>query len=289
MIAIIDIGSNSVRLAIFSDGNIIFRDKITARLGQGFYQTGEITQEALNRNVEAVCTLLDLAKLKGVSKNNVYLFATATVRDAKNGKAFCDQIYAITGLLVDILSETEEAKCALLGALGDKNGAVVDLGGGSIELISSSCGAVDFSHSINMGVVKITDMFGCDKLKTQAYVKERLFEYGNVKIDSLIGVGGSATCCAFILSGDKDYDINKNHGRLIEKQKLFALVDKLYGMTASERSKEYNVSPKRAETIHAGALVLALLLDYLGLESLTVSERDNLDGYYSLKVVNSET
>ena len=84
MQAIIDIGSNSVRLAIFSGGNIIFRDKVTAKLGQGFYETLVIERDAIRRNLDAVKKLFDTAISRGVNKENIFIFATATVREAKN-------------------------------------------------------------------------------------------------------------------------------------------------------------------------------------------------------------
>ena len=284
MQAIIDIGSNSVRLAIFSGGNIIFRDKVTAKLGQGFYETLVIEGDAIRRNLDAVKKLFDTAISRGVNKENVFIFATATVREAKNKADFCDQIYALTGLYVDILSESLEADCALWGALGGGEGAVLDLGGGSMELITAKFGSVTFSHSINLGAVKLNDMFGGDKSALIDYVTKRLEEYGKVNIDKLFAVGGSATCCAYILSGDKAYDMDKNHLRVVTRDKLYALADELYKKTPTERATQYNISLKRAETIHVGALTLALVLDYLCLDAFTVSEKDNLDGYYTLKV-----
>ncbi|MBP5176997.1 MAG: hypothetical protein ILP02_00255, partial [Clostridia bacterium] len=201
MKAIIDIGSNSVRLAVFEDGQIVFKGKITSQLGRGMALSGRIDDEHREKTVAAIATLVEKAMAYGVQKKDVFLFATAAARRAANAKAFLDEVLAVTGLAVDVVSEKDEAELALSGALGEADGAVLDIGGASAELIVRSGGATVYKQSLPLGAVVLSDAFGKDSEAMKRFVDEQVKKYGDPPaIDRLIGVGGTASCLARVVA-----------------------------------------------------------------------------------------
>ena len=107
---VIDIGSNSVRAILYSDGKILYKSLITSRLGEGLYSTGNICPTAFTRSVEAIKTLN--CKLLEIGASQVFAFATEAVRSAKNGKLFIDAVKSETGLTVDVVDGDEEGNHA---------------------------------------------------------------------------------------------------------------------------------------------------------------------------------
>ena len=296
MIAIIDIGSNSVRLAVFDNDKIEFKGKINSKLGEGLATSGEITEEAEARTLSAIKTLIVKAILFGVERQNIFAFATATVRRAKNGTSFCDKVFAQTAIKVDVVSEDSEAMLAITGALGDSDGAVLDIGGGSAELIVRENGKITYKNSLPLGAVVLYDMFGYDRQALDKYIKNAVKEYGNVpKIDKLIAVGGTATCCAFVMARARAYDQKITQGKIVSLEDLQILADKFFTFTDEEK-EQMGVEAGRVKIIANGTALLIGILEYLGLTCYTASENDNLLGYYQkrrkqlneLRIKNSE-
>lgn len=280
MIAVIDIGSNSVRLAVFEDGKLEYRGKVNSKLGEGLAKTGEISEKAENRTLSAIQTLIVKAILFGVERQNIYAFATATVRRAKNGTSFCDKVLALTGIKIDVVSEDTEAMLAINGALGDDDGAVLDVGGGSAELIVRKNGKITYKKSIPLGAVVLYDMFGYDREKLTKYIKQAVKEYGNVpKIEKLVAVGGTATTCAFVMARARSYDYKVTNNRLVAMEDLKILADKFFSFSDEEK-EEMGVESGRVKIIANGTELIIEILQYLGLGSYTASENDNLLGYY---------
>lgn len=283
MIAIIDIGSNSVRLAVFDGDKIELRGKINTRLGEGLAKTGEICEEAEKRTLSAIQTLIVKAVLFGVQRQNIFVFATATVRRAKNGAAFCAKTFEATGINVDVVSEDTEAVLAITGALGDSDGAVLDIGGGSAELIVREHGEITYKKSLPLGAVVLYDMFGYDRESLNKYIENAVKEYGNVpKIEKLVVVGGTATTCAFVITRARSYDYKVTNKKLVQLEDLEILADKFFSFTDEDKQK-MGVEEGRTKIIAPGTQLLLGVLKYLGLDSYTASEDDNLLGYYLAK------
>ena len=158
-LAIIDIGSNSIRLVVY-DGparipSILFNEKVMAGLGRGLAETGAIDAAAANRALTALARFARLAREMGAT--NVITVATAAVRDASNGGAFLERLAQI-GLPVRLLSGDEEAALSAEGVLAgipDADGIVGDLGGGSLELVRISNGRVAERASFPLGVLRV--------------------------------------------------------------------------------------------------------------------------------------
>ncbi len=151
--AVIDIGSNSVRLMFVADGKVLYKKLNTTRLGEGLVSSPLLTNEAIERTAEAVAGFYDEAKKDGAEE--VYAFATAAARKAQNGQELVDRIYALRSLFVEIVSGEEEAKLGVLGALGKGDGIVVDIGGASTEIIRQERGKITYAKSVDIGVVRL--------------------------------------------------------------------------------------------------------------------------------------
>ena len=136
--AVIDVGSNSVRLMFVADGKVLYKALNTTRLGEGLATSAMLKEEAIARSVNAVVAFHDKAKAEGAE--SVYAFATAAVRSATNGQTFIDGVRALRPLQVEIISGEEEAEIGILGALGYEDGGVIDVGGASTEIVIKAQG-----------------------------------------------------------------------------------------------------------------------------------------------------
>ena len=131
--AVIDIGSNSVRLMLVADGKVLYKALNTTRLGEGLAASTRLNVAALERTAQAVSAFYAQAKSEGAEK--VLAFATAAARSAENGQEFVDRVKELCGLQVEIISGDEEAEIGVLGALGNADGGIIDVGGASTEII----------------------------------------------------------------------------------------------------------------------------------------------------------
>lgn len=281
--AIIDIGSNSVRLAIFADGKVIYRDKITARLGEGIATDNKLKDFAVRRALDAVIAFYKTAKDYGVESENILPFATAAVRQTENGSDFVAAVYDATGISVDVLSEEDECKVAVIGALEGKDGAVLDVGGASSELAVSKSGKIVYAKSLPIGAVKLRDAFLGKEDEIFSSLSKAVCEYSLKSLKSITAIGGTACCLSFVLSGDEEYDRDKNHGRFVPITDLYAHLLKIKDISGEKISRVYGLEKSRAETIFYGGALIYEVLKYFKLDGYTLSENDNLEGYYLLK------
>ena len=148
--AVLDIGSNSVRLMLWADGKTLYKKVLTTRLAEG--AAGELGEIPMQRTLQAILELFRTAAREGAE---VCAFATAAVRANANGGEFCRRVRAACGLEVDVLSGKEEAEAGLCGALGEKDGGIVDLGGASTEVCVRRGGKIAAAVSIPLGCVKL--------------------------------------------------------------------------------------------------------------------------------------
>lgn len=282
-ISAIDVGSNSVRLMVMADGKTLYKQLETTRLSQGLAQTGVLTSEAIERTARAVQLFAAAAELNGAG--TPYVFATAAVRSAANGGEFVARVKELTGIDVDVISGEEEAACGLAGALGGRDGGIVDLGGASTEITVRRGGSTAYSKSVNIGTVRLFDMAGQEKPALQAVIEEKLAEYGALDLsrDKMYGVGGTATSLAAVFLGLEKYDPNAVHGTVLTAAWLKEEADILLSMTTEERKLVKGMDVRRADVIAGGCLLLYNILARFGAAGLTVSESDNLEGYVILK------
>lgn len=279
-IGIIDIGSNSVRLALLADGKTLYKEIKTTRLSEGLSISGKLSSAAIERTARAAADFKLQAEREGVEK--VYAFATAAVRGAVNGSDFTDCCKKLYGIDIDVISGITEAKIAILGALGNADGGIIDLGGASCEVTVQEKGTTVYSKSVDVGAVRLLDMCGRDRDKLEKHIADKLKEYGNLDASkySMYGVSGTATTLAAVKQNLKKYDPQIVHGTVLTVDEVGALADKFLSMPVEEIKKLGEVVIWRADVIGGASLFLFRLMQYMNIRKLTVSENDNLEGYY---------
>ena len=279
--AVIDIGSNSVRLMFVADGNVLYKAIETTRLGEGLANCTTLLPQAIERSAKAVACFYARAKQEGAE--SVYAFATAAVRTAENGADFVDAVQKLCGLQVEVVSGETEAEIGILGALGFQDGAVIDIGGASTEIVVQKAGEMLYKKSVNIGVVRLRDACGLDKDKLYTAAQEASRQFGEVPKAKTYAIGGTATALAAWYLGLQEYDANKVTGTEISLQSMQEMADRLLAMSSEEIYASSCMPKGRADVIAGGAALLCKLMQTLAIQSVTVSDRDNLEGYATKK------
>lgn len=276
--AVIDIGSNSVRLMFVANGKVLYKRLNTTRLGEGLASSRRLNFEAMARSLQAVSQFYEQARTDGAEE--VYAFATASVRTAENGSAFVEKVATACGLRVDVISGETEAEIGVLGALGNEDGALIDMGGASTEFIVKKAGKIVYKKSVDIGVVRLKDECGRDKNALVRTAERASKAYGKTPATPCAyAIGGTATTLASLQLGLQEYDAEKITGTQISAVELKRMADELLSKSAEEIVQTTCVPKGRADVIAGGATALAVLMERLGIEKIIVSERDNLEGY----------
>jgi exopolyphosphatase / guanosine-5'-triphosphate,3'-diphosphate pyrophosphatase len=287
--AVIDVGTNSVKFVIGERGKdgewrtVVDRADVT-RLGEGLDRTGELNEEPIRRTAEAIADMSEEAERLAVAA--VAAVGTAGVRMARNGEAFVEAVREGTGIDVEIISGDEEGRLAYVAAteglqLGDGSLVVFDTGGGSSQFTFGHGREVEERFSVNVGAVRFTERFGlagvvpaeklAEALNAIAIDLERLD--GRPTPDVFVGIGGAVTNLAAVEHELATYDPDVVRGTVLDRGEIDRQIELYRTRTADERREIVGLQPKRAEVILAGALIVRTVLEKLGSESLTVSDR----------------
>lgn len=277
-IAVIDIGSNSVRLMMMADGKVLYKTLDTTRLGEGLASSSLLKREAVERTAAAVAAFYARANAEGAA--SVYAFATAAVRSAENGSEFVARVRELCPLDVEVISGMEEAELGILGALGGRDGGLVDAGGASTEIVVQKGGVLIYKKSVDIGVVRLKDMCGADAGKLKRAAEIAVGEYGKVPDGvPMYAIGGTATTLAALSLDMREYDSSRVTGTIVTAAQMRALAERLTKMRAEDIANLPGVQPKRADVLGGGAVLLSVVMDRLGFSELIVSDSDNLEGY----------
>jgi exopolyphosphatase/guanosine-5'-triphosphate,3'-diphosphate pyrophosphatase len=283
--ASIDIGTNTLLLLVaeVDNGKIVkvIADKHQiARLGEGLNQSGIISEKATERALKI------LEEYKNIIKdNNVELVrasATSAMRDAKNSAEVKRLFSEVLGYEIEIINGEEEARISYLGSTENqlnKTEIVLDIGGGSTEVIVGVNGKIEYSKSLQIGAVRTTEQFfPTFEAKTQNYaiarnyIKERLSELNEVNFDGdIIAVAGTPTTIAAIDLNLPQYNAHLIHNHRIELARLDQIIELFKTYTSMELVEKYNVHPNRADVILGGALILKEFTDYAKKDGFVVS------------------
>ena len=279
MDAVIDIGSNSVRL-MTDDGKAVNRKTLASTtLAYGLALTGYLSDEAMDRTAAAIRTFVAEARRRGA--DNIYVFGTEAMRAAKNGKAFKARLEEENGLTVDVISGETEARLGLMGAAGDIAGeaTVVDIGGASVEIVRGNADRITYAKSAPLGMVRLIDLVGSEKNAIERFVERELPVFWIVSgTDDAIAIGGTATSLASMDLRQTVYNPDEIHGHILTLASLSRLRDEIFS-TLALISRFPTLPPNRARVIGHGAIMLLSIVEYLGLEQIAVSEHDNMEGY----------
>ena len=303
-VAAVDVGSNSVRLLILDDaGQRVLRRITTTRLAEGVDRTGHLADTAIERTVTAIADFRDIWALEGVPTDpmHVRIAATSAVRDAADRDRFLAAVLDVVGVPVDVISGEEEARLGFTGASGAVPSVdpclVIDVGGGSTELVIGRDGAVLASVSTQLGCVRLTErdlhtdppsdterdaaVATAEQVLTAGLtvLAAGLATHGLTLADvrTVVAVAGTATTLAALHLGLDAYEESRIHGAVLDRDTLETLTDRLARMTVAGRAALGPVQPGRGEVLHGGAIVLATALRLLGRPEIVVSEADSLD------------
>ncbi len=215
----------------------------------------------------------------------MYVFATEAVRSAANGQAFTERVNQLCGLDVEVLSGETEANIGLLGAIGYGDGGMIDLGGASTEITVREGGRIIYAKSVKMGAVRLYDLAGRDKDKILGAIQKPLEEFGgfNAKTRNMYGVSGTATTLAALKHGLREYNADIVQGTVLTVREIENYADVLLKKSIPEICEMLTVDSRRADIIGGGALFLSEIMKKLSIDSLTVSDSDNLEGFVLLK------
>lgn len=284
-IGIIDVGSNSHRLlAVAVDGDEITelaRGKITTRMLSGL-KDGVFTREAIDRNIQAIAQLKAQAEQAGCTK--IVAFATSAMRDAQNRQQVIDEAMRI-GVEICVLSGDEEAKMAYAGVGAPGRAGIVDIGGGSTEILTGADGKVMGGGSAQMGAVRLSARCpeGTPRAALIAEAKavlQPVYALADcVPVERWIAVGGTATTLAAMDLQLTAYDAEKIQGHAITREAVSARLDEMLGMSLEQRRHIPGLQPERADIICAGAAIMLAFFELSGADTVYASDSDNLLGY----------
>ena len=280
-IALIDVGSNSVRLALMADGKTLYKTLATTRLGEGLSFSGKMLPEAIERTASAVSAFKARAVNDGADR--LYVFATAAVRSASNKSDFLSRVEK-DGISVDVISGEQEAEIGLLGALKGGDGGIIDVGGASTEVSIKSGGKLLYSKSVNIGTVRLFDLAGRDRGKLEKVIAEKLEGYGEFDASKhkMFTIGGTASRLASVIHGLREYRPEITDGTQVTVSELEEYADKLLTMPVEE-IRATTICTNSADIVGGGCLLMYSVMKHFNIEKITVSESDNLEGYYMLK------
>ena len=292
-VAAVDLGTNSTRLLVadVNDGRleeVSRRQKIT-RLGEGVDERHRLLPLPVARVRNVLTDFRREAEQLGAER--ILAVATSAVRDAENGEAFLGEIEWSYGFQTRLLSGDEEAQLTFRGASTGRAGAddtlVIDIGGGSTELVVGGPSGLRFHDSLDLGGVRLTERFLHSDPPTdeeleacatavRALLAERFPR--EVRPRTAIGVAGTITSLAALDLGLAEYDPDQVHGHRLSREGVLRQLERLASLPLGERREIPALDPDRAPVIVAGTVILREVLDYFGLDSLEASERDILDG-----------
>lgn len=276
-VAVIDIGSNSVRLVLYRlEGRAVwtmFNEKVLAGLGRDLALTGRLSDQGVDLALTALRRFA--AVIEGVRPDKTFVAATAAVREATDGPAFRARVEAETGLKVRVLSGEEEARYAALGVLaGDPlaSGVAADMGGASMELIRIGDGEVQHGVTLPLGPFALTGPDGFDADRVRAATARSLkplardFEAG-----TLHAVGGAWRSLAQMHMAMADHPLRIVHQYAMSAEDARQMARLVARQSPASLEKLPGLSRRRAETLPYAALVLEGLIERLGLEAVQFS------------------
>ena len=295
-VAAIDCGTNTIKLLVGSvDGqgltDVVVRETRMVRLGEGVDRTGRLSEAALGRAFAALDEYAALVGAHDVSR--IRFCATSATRDAANGAVFADGVRDRLGVSPEVITGAEEAALAFDGAIRNlrvppaEPVLVVDIGGGSTELVLGSSGSPEAAHSMDIGSVRLherhlhsdpptaAEVTAC-VADIDAHLDESPVQVGHAR--AVVGVAGTVLT---VVAGALDlpaYDADAIDQSVVPVDRIREVADRLVAMSVAERLALGYMHPGRADVIDAGALILSRVLARARTDCLVASEADILDG-----------
>jgi len=301
-LAVIDLGSNSFRLVVFMAGAGWWQrtDEIyePVRIGEGLAGTGRLGEEPIGRALATLDVFAHFCRASGLERGSIDAVATSAIRDAENAESFLRQARARSGLPIRVLSQEAEARYGYLAAIDSTtlaDGCVLDLGGGSMQLVRVADRLARECGSWRLGAVRMTERF----LPSSGPAKRRQIEDLRRHVarklreaswlpgaerpgagGRLVGIGGTVRNLAAAAQQAAGLPSNGVQGMVIEREALDELVERLASLPAPARSSVPGIKPARADLILAGAVVLQGVLRVGGFDGLEATEAGLREGIF---------
>ena len=294
-VAAVDLGTNSTRLLVadIDDGRIedIVRTTKVTRLGESVDERHRLLPLPVTRVRNVLADFRRTAESLGAERT--LAIATSAVRDAENGEAFLGEVEWSYGFATRLLSGHDEALMTFRGVTTERelgaNTVIVDVGGGSTELVAGGPDGVRWHDSLDIGSVRLTERFMHSDPPTgeelsacaaavRALLAERVPDEIRSAARSAVGVAGTITSIAALALGLEEYDRERVHGFRLTAEALDEQLQRLAAVPVEERKTIRPLDPARAPVIVAGAVITQQTLAFFGLDALEISERDILDG-----------
>ncbi|APB34780.1 Ppx/GppA phosphatase [Gloeomargarita lithophora Alchichica-D10] len=302
VLAAIDVGTNSIHMVVvriqpqIPAFTVIAREKETVRLGERCPQTGNLIPEAMARALEALQRCLTLSQIHQAAVT--IAVATSAVREAPNGTEFLQRVAAETGLIIDLIAGVEEARCIYLGVLSGMElhrqpHVVIDIGGGSTELILGDGSEPQYLSSTKVGAVRLTqEMITTDPISNAEYDWLRAYLQGMLEWPThdlrqklcrqtvpMIGTSGTIEALFLLhaqISGSPPPQ--PLQGQKLTRSQIQNLVQKLRSLNDQQRREQLHLPPKRSEIILAGAMILQETMQLLNCDQIIYCERALREG-----------
>ncbi len=292
--AVIDIGTNSVRLFICEVDNKLNKVKktfekktIITSLGRDVDKTKQLRKDRIEATVEALVEYKKIANEYGIKR--IKAIATSAVRDSENREEFLNKVKKL-GIDVECIPGELEARLSFIGISSVYQNeiiGIIDIGGGSTEFSVGKSGEAKYLKSFNVGAVRVTEKFlsvenysAKNISEAKKWLKKELKELEQFKNKKIkwFGVAGTVTTHVSVTEKMLKYNTKKVNGYALTRDDIEKNFEEFKSKTFSERQKIIGLQPKRAEFVVGGSLVLLTIMELLGKDTVIVSEVDNLDG-----------
>jgi exopolyphosphatase/guanosine-5'-triphosphate,3'-diphosphate pyrophosphatase len=294
--AAIDIGTNSIRLVVAevqSDGSyrVLDQDRAMTRLGRGLYASGRLGDVTMEQSLHALGKMKAIAD--GFATAELRAIATSAVREAANGRDFVREAWRRHRVRIEVVSPEEEARLAFRSAirhydLDDRLTAIVDIGGGSTEVILAAGGVVEQMVSLPLGAVRLAEQYGkSDPLRPKHWKALRRGIDQAIRdaigtppfaAEVMIGSGGTFTNLVEMAQAEREGKVTHARDYPLNRAEVTRLLARLRETPLAARREIPGLNPRRADIIVAGVAIIARLTKWLGTQRLLVNDRGVRDG-----------
>ena len=288
-----DVGSNSIRLVVAEVGaggdyRILDERRRMTRLARGTWRSDALDQTAMIESARAITELHRVAE--GLHVDRFCAVATCAVREANNRRAFIELVAREAEVELEVISSEEEARLALVSVrhhfdLPPGLIAVVDIGGGSTEIILSAAGRIEQTYSVSLGAVRLTEMFTDSDLDHEQRLAnmrhtvegelDSALAATSLQSQLMVGTGGTFTALAYLQGHEQTTDVQ---GMQIQRPTVQHFIEHLSPLTPEQRRETPGLSADRGDIIVAGLVIADSVMQRLGIDSLLVHDRGIRDG-----------
>jgi len=288
LVAGVDIGSNSLRLLIADvvDSRIlklVHEERVITRLAEGLQQTGKLKTENINTSINVLIEFMKI--IKKYSVRNYLFAATSAVREASNADQFLFKLDE-NGIKVNIITGKFEGELTFKGVnavidIKNCNSLIFDIGGGSTEFIYSEKDDIVFTESLDLGVVKLCNMFDFTHAVTDDLVRDvklyiekilKKVNFSGINPDKVIATAGTATTLAAIDMELEQYDYQKVNGYMLHISRIKAIFERIRKMNLPDRCNIKGLEKGREDTIIPGIIIIMAVMEKLNTKKLIISD-----------------